>query len=182
MFSQGVFILEKEKMILEAFEMYKKCIANFKRTASRLGYVCSPYPSEENYISINASAVDTESAYQFFNMISQYLRDKNLGCDERDSGLNNIVTEMKADFDNITKGGKILYQYYGTYHFHTFIAVGIACYFFVSDNTKMFVELNRDKWESRGDYCSSNKIVFEVSPEFKGGKVYTKKHKSYSYM
>ena len=164
-----------------AFEMFEKNAANLKSIMKQSDYCCLPYPNEENYISVPGfETPDLASADEFFNMVEAYLENADLGTDGLNLSASALMKECRKEFETIVTGNGVVYQYCGIYYIHVALAVGVACYYFLSNETEMFLMFDRDKWESRGDYCSSSKAAIQISSEVDGCKTFAKKCKAYS--
>jgi hypothetical protein len=172
--------LSKEEIINLAVKKFTYNVSQIELLMKRMGY-SSVYPSENNtfypYIDKNA---DADAALEFFGEIEKILNKDGVGFDEKQGvTADSVVSEIKNEFLAIVENQKSTNGYCGIYHIRTFVAVGLACYYFLSTKTKMDLEFNRDKWEAAGDYCSAEKVAFRISEKDNGGKVLTQKHKAY---
>jgi hypothetical protein len=167
-----------------AFEKFKEEYNRLKFIISWSDYCCPPYPDEENFLSTYVSGdCDRESASKFFDLIQEHLADNNLGVDKTDgSSAESLSKEMRETFEKVIEKEGSYYSYCGIYHLAVCVAVGLACYYFVSENTRMSCVFNRDKWESRGDYCSEFKAAFEIDQDRNGEYAYEKEFEPFSYM
>ena len=168
--------------IKAAFEAFVNHVNEMEDTLYRLKYEWEPYGSDNNYmyVPVDGSYLP-EEADEFFDLVEAYLTENGVGFD---SGSNlsaaQIAKECREKFREIVENsaaGKRVYPV--VIPIRVCIAVGLACLFFLADRVNLEVTLNRDKWESRGDYCSAEKAVYSIT----NGKaqVVTKKYKPYSF-
>lgn len=172
--------LSREEKINLVVKEFVYSVSQIESLMMDLNY-SSVYPSIDNefYPHIDKET-DKDAALEFFSEIKKILRSDGIGFDGRQGATAaSIISEIKNEFLTIVKKRKTVSGYYGTCHIRTFVAVGLACYYFLSTATKMNLEFNRDKWESAGDYCSDEKVAFSVSAKDKGGKVFIRNHDAY---
>ena len=62
------------------------------------------------------------------------------------------------------------------------VALAVASFIYGSPENSVEIEFTRDKWEYRGDYCSSYFIAFELSKDYPEGRVFKSSQYSYSNM
>ena len=62
------------------------------------------------------------------------------------------------------------------------VALAVASFVYGSPENSVDVEFTRDKWEWRGDYCSSFYVAFELSSSYPEGRVYKSLQHKYSSM
>lgn len=173
--------LSKDEKIRMAIDAFETDVFQLDILMDDLGYNSAPYPSDDNcfYPCIGKKA-DIDAAYEFLDEVEKIINSKDLGFDKTDCrNAAIIVNEIKKEFKEIAKGKVSMGGSYGTGHIRTFVAVGLACYYFLSTETTMELVFNRDKWESSGDYCSSRKAAYRISKKDKGGKVLVKRYKAY---
>lgn len=62
------------------------------------------------------------------------------------------------------------------------VALAVASFVYGSPENSVEIEFTRDKWEYRGDYCSSYFIAFELSKDYPEGRVFKSLQYIYSNM
>ena len=139
------------------------------------------FPSDIDHIAVTLdnkfSPVEVEA---FFDMVEAYLKSNGIGFDAKcGMTVEKIKDQCKEGFQHIIdgcrNGSKVDPPWESV---RACIAVGLACYYFLSSKTSMEVNWYRDKWEQRGDYRSAQTAAYCVSAT--GGKVTTKNHRAYT--
>lgn len=173
--------LSKDEKIKTAIKAYEANVSQMEALMKKSGYENAPYPSDNSvfYPCIGEKS-DIDAAYEFLGEVERMLTKKSLGFDKKDgSSASAIVDEIKTEFNAIVDSKASEGGYCGIYHIRTFVAVGLASYYFLSTDTTMNLEFNRDKWEAAGEYCSKQKAVYRISANDNGGKVFANNYKGH---
>lgn len=159
-------------------EMFHKNISDLEDLFKRHNYNNAPYPSDNDYFTTNIDEnSDLDSVNKFFESVLDLMK-KNRYSEFIMGRLSPEATidMCKDEIKTIKKKGRSYHRSGGFANVAMSVCLGIAAYCFLSDKTSMTREFNRDKWESQGEYCSSTKVAYSVSPANKGGKAHYNMH------
>jgi hypothetical protein len=171
----------KEEKLQRAINLYETCTSKIKAMIDKTGDYDIPICAQDAIISgVLCESAKLEDAFEFFDVISS----RNHSWD----GSHNETAQIykRRYREAFVESGKSFRSSYcsldGVRGYECPVALAVAGFVYGSPENSVDVEFTRDKWEWRGDYCSSFYIAFELSSSYPEGRVYRSLQHEYSNM
>ncbi len=163
--------LNEDDKLNYALSLYKKCVEKVENKLND-GYYNHPICSGMSYIRLpnnHATSNDINNADAFLEIVAG----ENVAW-----GNKQKVFEMyKSQYKGVIEEKH--YYYDGAVGILAPIALSVACFVYGSPDCKVYIEWTRDKWEYRGDYSSSFRYAFTVSPSCPEGYIFKEPYEKY---
>jgi hypothetical protein len=173
--------MNKEEKLQYAINLYEICISKVNDMMDRVGDYGTPTCSQDARISVVlCENAKIEDAFEFFDAVS--VRNHWWSDDHSETAqtYRRMYREAFVKCDDYSRLSGCSLD--GVIGCECPIALAVAGFVYGSPENSVDVEFTRDKWEWRGDYCSSFYVAFELSSSYPEGRVYKSLQHKYSSM
>lgn len=173
--------MNKEEKLQYAIELYELCVSKIKVMMDRTNEYNNPTCTQDTeIICVLCENAKIEDADEFFDVISS--RNRSWG-----DNYNEIAQTYKEKYRRTFVKSERCFassgcSLDGVIGYECPVALAVAGFVYGSPENSVDVEFTRDKWEWRGDYCSSFYVAFELSSSYPEGRVYKSLQHKYSSM